>query len=95
MSINNWKNFLMPYEQAVDELKVLYDYVIKNKDTFNKELLEIFESGHIWSSSAWIQDLLNPHKKSIFAKWSYSLYEGKIDYSMRHMGLKCIPVRSF
>lgn len=80
---------------AADELKVLYDYVIKNKDTFNKELLEIFESGHIWSSSAWIQDLLNPHKKSIFAKWSYSLYEGKTDYSMRHMPLKCIPVRSF
>ena len=22
MSVNNWKNFLMPYEQAVDELKV-------------------------------------------------------------------------
>ena len=22
MAINNWKTFLMPYEQAVDELKV-------------------------------------------------------------------------
>ena len=22
MAINDWKNFLMPYEQAVDELKV-------------------------------------------------------------------------
>lgn len=80
---------------AIDELKVLYTYVIKNKDTINKELLEIFESQSIWSSSAYIQDLLNPHKKSIFAKYSYSLYEGKIDYSMRHMPFKCIPVRSF
>ena len=46
MAMQNWKSFLMPYEQAVDELKVKLksirkEYRKRNDGKFNYELSDI------------------------------------------------------